>query len=67
LILSFHQVFLAEKKSTKEIFAIKAVDKSIIVEGDDVEITLLERDILALGWECRLAGQCGPAILCSGS
>merc|ERR1711962_831305 len=50
---AFGKVILAEKISTKELFAIKVVEKEVIIEGDDVEITQLERNILALGWECR--------------
>ena len=50
---AFGKVLLAEDKETKEVFAIKAVEKHIIIEGDDVEVTLTERNVLALGWENR--------------
>ena len=42
------QVFLAEHRSTKEVFAIKRLKKDLIVQEDDVECTLNERKVLAL-------------------
>ena len=42
------QVFLAEQRSTKEVFAIKSLKKDLIVQEDDVECTLNERKVLAL-------------------
>ena len=50
---AFGKVILARQKKTKEIFAIKAVEKAGIIEGDDVEITMTERNCLALGWSNR--------------
>ena len=42
------QVFLAEHKSSKEVYAIKSLKKDLIVQEDDVECTLNERKVLAL-------------------
>ena len=44
---------MAERISTKQKVAIKVVEKSIIIEGDDITIVMLERDVYSLGWECR--------------
>jgi len=50
---AFGKVLLAQSKENNEVYAIKAVEKYVIIEGDDVEITLTERDVLALGWQNR--------------
>jgi len=51
---AFGKVFLAERIKTKTICAIKAVEKEVIIENDDIDITMLEREVLALGvQECR--------------
>jgi len=51
---AFGKVFLAERIKTKTICAIKVVEKEVIIENDDIDITMLERDVLALGGlECR--------------
>eukprot|EP00092_Neocalanus_flemingeri_P021150 GFUD01022924.1.p1 GENE.GFUD01022924.1~~GFUD01022924.1.p1 ORF type:complete len:664 (+),score=141.22 GFUD01022924.1:113-2104(+) len=50
---AFGKVLLAQHKETNQVFAIKAVDKYVIIEGDDVEITLTERNVLTLGWHNR--------------
>ena len=42
------QVFLAEHKVSKEVYAIKSLKKDLIVQEDDVECTLNERKVLAL-------------------
>ena len=42
------QVFLAEHKLSKEVYAIKSLKKDLIVQEDDVECTLNERKVLAL-------------------
>ena len=43
---SFGKVFLVFKKDTKEVFAMKALRKDVIIEYDQVESTKLEKDIL---------------------
>lgn len=45
---SLLQVFLAEHKASKEVYAIKSLKKDLIVQEDDVECTLNERKVLAL-------------------
>lgn len=42
------QVFLAEHKASKEVYAIKSLKKDLIVQEDDVECTLNERKVLSL-------------------
>ena len=50
-VITYHtwpQVFLAEHKASKEVYAIKSLKKDLIVQEDDVECTLNERNVLAL-------------------
>ncbi len=46
--LIYLQVFLAEHKSSKEVYAIKSLKKDIIVQVDDVQYTLNERKVLTI-------------------
>ena len=47
------QVILAERISDKRLCAIKAVSKKDVLSQDSASITFLEREILALGDDCR--------------
>lgn len=46
---AFGKVFLAELKHNKQLYAIKSIRKDILIEMDQVESTLLEKDIM---FEC---------------
>ncbi|KAG7456277.1 hypothetical protein MATL_G00250020 [Megalops atlanticus] len=48
---SFGKVFLGEYKLTGQFFAIKALKKNVVVMGDDVESTIMEKRVLSLAWE----------------
>ena len=47
------QVILAERKNTRQLCAIKIVKKKDVLKEDTAETSLLERDVLALGRQCR--------------
>jgi serine/threonine protein kinase len=46
---AFGKVFLAELKTTKQLFAVKSIRKDILIEMDQIESTLLEKEIM---FEC---------------
>ena len=46
---AFGKVYLAERVEDKKVFAIKTVSKADIITGDDIDVTMAERRILALG------------------
>ena len=48
------QVILAERKSDKQLCAIKSLSKKEVLSQDCADICMLEREILAMGSKCRL-------------
>lgn len=43
---TFGRVYLAELDVNKQLYAIKAIRKDVLIEYDQIESTLLEKDIL---------------------
>ena len=46
---TFGKVFLAEHKETKKLYACKSIRKDILIQYDQVDNTILEKDIM---FEC---------------
>ena len=46
---AFGKVYLGELNTTKELFAIKSIRKDVLIEMDQVDNTLLEKQIM---FEC---------------
>lgn len=53
---TFGRVFLAELPTTKQLYAIKAIRKDVLLEYDQIASTLLEKDILFSADHPFLAG-----------
>ncbi|XP_071960952.1 protein kinase C delta type-like [Antedon mediterranea] len=47
---SFGKVMLAQLKGSQKYFAIKALKKDVVLEDDDIECTMVERQVLGLAW-----------------
>ena len=43
---TFGKVFLAELRQSKKLYAIKVIRKDVLIEKEQIESTILEKDIL---------------------
>ena len=49
MLYRIDQVMLAELKTTGDVFAIKMLKKDVIIQDDDVEAAITERNVLTYG------------------
>ncbi|KNC78295.1 AGC/PKC/PKCH protein kinase, partial [Sphaeroforma arctica JP610] len=55
---SFGKVMLAERKTTKKVYALKMIKKSDVVEHDDYECAKVEKNVLSVSNGCPFLAHC---------